>query len=107
MLLFPCSSHNLTSRFICPSTEVFGTASIIVSPFILYLPPEELIHFIVGCHRSPSPIRKRRDLLVRALNFPYISHDPQLPTSKPSCLLLPYWRNHTCYLLVNVQTIPQ
>ena len=95
-------------RFICPSTEVFGTASIIVSHCIVFAPSySKANEFIVGCHRSRSHVLKGPDILVRTLNFFCIAHGPQLATYKSSCLLFPHRRHHSCYYLVIEQTIPQ
>ena len=63
--------------FICPSTQVFGTASIIVSgPSLLVLVRDlggltrSLSWLIVGRHRARAPVLARTDLLVCFLACP-------------------------------------
>ncbi len=60
-----CSS-NQKDGFICPGTEVFGTASIIVSRHLSSarcLDTTGLI-FLVGCHRPGAAVLQRTNILV-------------------------------------------
>lgn len=55
------------NRFICPSTEVFGTASIIwgmldMSPF-----RRPSANYSIRCHRSWSAVLERPNILVSLL----------------------------------------
>lgn len=59
-----CQNHQ-KDNFICPSTEVFGTASIIVRSLfsIIFILPM-LIFVTVGCHWASVAVLSRRSLLV-------------------------------------------
>lgn len=58
-----CQVHQ-KDNFICPSTEVFGTASIIVSSFLHGTRVYPYVSRSVGCYWASSPVFSRPGLLV-------------------------------------------